>query len=256
MNTNLACVPKKRLCQTVAQTGEPARSAIAMPLHPDLPAELTSRPRVLLLIDADAVSWGLAGSGGSARASDLQVRRCLDVLQATARALDPYARARHAASSKTAAHHLDVLTAAGNGTWSIRRGRDGADQVLLEEMDHLIEARALAVRRPPRSTRLADLVILVAADHIYAPAVRHLRLLTIPTWLIVPGRVVAASLYSYSCAVSFLGPEHPAVRAARAASRPPVPGPAVVFQGATAPLRDPAAWQVACPRRRGLPEGS
>lgn len=54
-----------------------------------------------------------------------------------------------------------------------------------------------------------DLVILGGQDHIYAPLVRRLRLLGIPTWLVVPGRQVAASLYSSSCAVSYL-PAEPA----------------------------------------------
>lgn len=205
--------------------------AAALPLPPDLPAELPDRPRVLLLIDADSVSWGLADSPASGRASDLQMQRCLDVAEATARALDPLARARYAASSKTAAYHLDVLTAAGNGTWSIRRGRGGADQVLLEELNDLIEARLLATRpRRPRSPRLADLVILVAADHLYAPPIRQLRLLQIPTWLMVPGRFPAASLCCSSCAVSFLGPQHPGahIRSGqprpRRRSRPPRPG--------------------------------
>lgn len=213
MPTNLAPRPETRPRRAATKAREPARTVTALPLHPGLALDLAPLPRVLLLVDADAVSWGLADSTASGRAPDLQVRRCLDILQATARALDPQARARHAASSKTATHHLDVLTAAGNGTWSIRRGRDGADQVLLEELNDLIEARILATRprRARRSARLADLVILVAADHIYAPAVRQLRLLRIPTWLIVPGQVAATSLYSCSSAVSFLGPGAPAV---------------------------------------------
>jgi hypothetical protein len=68
----------------------------------------------------------------------------------------------------------------------------------------------------------ADLVILAGQDHIYAPLVRRLRLLGIPTWLVVPGRRVAASLYSSSCAVSYLPPEPagPHIPAGRPA-RPP-----------------------------------
>jgi hypothetical protein len=186
--------------------GPEGRPSIALSPPADLP-ELGARPRVLQLIDADAVSWGLAGPA-SGRASDLQVQWWLEVAQATARSLDPRARARYAASSKTATHHLDVLTSSGNGTWSIRRGLNDANQVIIEELNALIEDRLLASRpHRPRPTRLADLVILVAADHIYAPAVRHLRLLRTPTWLMVPGRFVAASLYSCSSAVSFLGVE-------------------------------------------------
>jgi hypothetical protein len=184
--------------------------ASALPLPAGLPL-LGARPRVL--VDADAVSWGLA-TPASGRAPDLQVRRCLEVVQATARSLDPQARARCAASSRTAAHHLDVLTGSGNGTWTIRRGLNGADQVIIEELNALVEGRLLATRpHRPRSARVADLVILVAADHVYAPAVRQLRLLHIPTWLIVPGRFAAASLCSCSCAVSFLGTEPHHLRA-------------------------------------------
>jgi hypothetical protein len=225
MTTNLASRAEARPCCDAAQASEPVRRVSALPLPPDLTRGLAPCPRVLLLIDADAVSWGLAGSTASGRAPDKQVRRCLDVLQATARAIDPQARSRHAASSKTATHHLDVLTAAGNGTWSIRRGRDGADQVLLEELNDLIEAGILSTRtqRPRRPTHLADLVILVAADHIYAPAIRQLRLLRIPTWLIVPGQAAAASLYSCSSAVSFFGPEHPVHSRSRTRERPAEP---------------------------------
>ena len=247
MSTSLACTPEKCPSHGAAQTGEPARPARALPLHPDLPPGLAPGPRVLLLIDTDAVPWGVAGSTASGRASDLQVRWHLDVVQATARALDPQARARHAASSKTAAHHLDVLTSSGNGTWSIRRGRDGADHVLLEELNDLIEARILATRpRRPRSARLADLVILVAADHIHAPAVRHLRFLQIPTWLIVPGQFVAASLYSCSCAVSFLGPEHPGSHIQRRPAGTPCPQPAVFpFRKCNAAPSGNPAWRAA-----------
>jgi hypothetical protein len=103
-----------------------------------------------------------------------------------------------------------VLSASENNQWTIRRGLDGADQVLLEEMNDLISARLIATRpgrkRPARHT---DLVILAGQDHIYAPPVRRLRLLGIPTWLVVPRCRVAASLYSSSCAVSFVGPDIP-----------------------------------------------
>jgi hypothetical protein len=175
-------------------------------LPPELPAGLAPRPRVVQLIDLDGVSHGLADDTPYDRASDQDVQLCVDVVQATARALDPQSRIRCAASTATAAYHLDVLTVSGNNQWSIRRGVDGADQALLEEMSDLVDARLIATRpgrkRPPR---LADLVILVGQDHIYAPSIRRLRLLGIPTWLMVPGRLVAASLYASSCAVSFLG---------------------------------------------------
>jgi hypothetical protein len=50
---------------------------------------------------------------------------------------------------------------------------------------------------------------LLGDDPVYAPPVRRLRLLGIPTWLILPGRQVPASLYACACAVSFLGPGRP-----------------------------------------------
>ena len=49
-------------------------------------------------------------------------------------------------------------------------------------------------------------MILVAQDHIFAPAVRRLRLLGVPTWLLVPGHRVAAELYTAACAVTSIGP--------------------------------------------------
>lgn len=199
----------KTLSRTSARSGELGRPA-ALPLPPELPDGLAHRPRVLQLIDADSVSHGLADGTPAARASDQDVQRCLDVVRATARALDPQSRVRCAASTATVGYHLDVLTASGNNQWSIRRGLDGADQALLEEMDDLIGTRTIAAGPGRKRTALtADLVILVGQDHIYAPPVRRLRLLGIPTWLMIPGSLVAASLYACSCAVSFLGPDLP-----------------------------------------------
>ena len=121
------------------------------------------------------------------------MQQCLDVAQATARALDPQSRIRCAASTATAAYHLDVLTASGNNQWSVSRGPGGADQVLLEEMSDLVDARLTATRpgrKRQRRAGHADLVILVGQDHVYAAPVRRLRLLGIPTWLLVPGHQV------------------------------------------------------------------
>jgi hypothetical protein len=194
------------LSRPATSAGEPAGVA-ALPMPPELPEGLPARLRVLELINADAISWGVAGSSASGRASDLQVRRCLDIAQATARAMDTEARVRCAASERTAAHHKDIVSTTANATWLLRRGRDEANQVLLEELDDLINARLLTTgpHRPP-SASLADLVILVAADRVYAPAVRRLRLLQIPTWLLVPCRFVSDALCRCSCAVSFLDP--------------------------------------------------
>ena len=79
-------------------------------------------------------------------------------------------------------------------------------------MNDLITARLIATGPRPkrqRRTRAADLVILVGDDLVYAPPVRRLRLLGIPTWLMMPGRQVPASLYAYASAVSFVGPGRP-----------------------------------------------
>ena len=117
----------------------------------------------------------------------------MDVAQATARALDPQARVRCAASAATAAYHLDLLTASGNNQWSVSRGPGAAHQVLLEEMSDLTGARLIATRpgrKRQRRAGPADLVILVGQDPVYAPPVRRLRLLGIPTWLLVPGHQV------------------------------------------------------------------
>jgi hypothetical protein len=146
------------------------------------------------------------------RGSDAAVASCLGLARATARALDPQARIRCAASSETAAIHLDVLTSSRNNTWAIRRGLNGADYALLEELAGLVTARMFATRpgrKRPRRTpgHLAGLVILVGTDKIYTGDVRLLKLMGIPTWLIVPGRArVAASLYRAATAVSFVGP--------------------------------------------------
>jgi len=185
----------------------PADAPVALPYPPDLPAGLSDSSRVLLLIDADAVSHGLVDDKPQSRASYREMRTCLDLVDATARSIDRRARFRCAASTATATHHLDVMTESGGNTWLVRRGLHGADQAVLEELNHLIRVR-LADHRPGRTSRAehAFLVLLVAQDHIYAPAVRQLRLLGVPTWLLVPGLHVAANLYSAACAVTFIGP--------------------------------------------------
>jgi hypothetical protein len=180
---------------------------IPLPYPPELPAGLPARPRVLQLTDADAVSHGLADGTPRDRAANQEMRACLDVVQATTRAIDPRARVVCAASSATATRHLDVMTASGGNTWLVRRGLDGADRALLEELDLLTDlhqARHRSARKGPYGP--AELVILVAQDHIFARSVRRLRLLGVPTWLLVPGRLVAHDLYTTACAVTFIGP--------------------------------------------------
>ena len=103
-------------------------------------------------------------------------------MHATARLLDPHARIPCAVSTATAIYHLAVLAAARNNLFTIRRGLDGADWALLEELADLIDVRMVAARPGrKRQAQVADLVILVGKDGIYAPPVRRLRLLGIPT---------------------------------------------------------------------------
>jgi hypothetical protein len=177
--------------------GKPA-GPVALPLPLELPDGLGPL-RVLQLANADAVSRG---------ASNEAVRFCLDLVRGAARALDPQARIRCAASSKTAARCIDVLTTSGNNQWAIRHELNGADHALLEELGALINARMMATRpaRRKRPGRVFNLVILVAQDSSYSQPVRQLRLMGIPCWLVVPGRYAAASLLSAATAVSFIDP--------------------------------------------------
>lgn len=190
--------------QAAVPGGEPA-GPVALPLPLELPDGLGPL-RVLQLTDADAVSHGLVDGTSFERASTEAVRFCLDLVRVAARGLDPQARIRCAASSKTAALHRDVLTTSGNNQWAIRQGLDGADHALLEELGALINARMMATRPTGRKRpgRVFNLIILVAQDEIYSRPVRQLRLMGIPCWLVVPGRYVAASLYSAATAVSFI----------------------------------------------------
>ena len=84
------------------------------------------------------------------------------------------------------------MVAVRNNLFTIRCGLDGADWALLEELADLIDVR-MVVGRPGRKrpAQVADLLILVGKDGIYAPPVKRLRLLGIPTWLLVPGRSAA-----------------------------------------------------------------
>jgi hypothetical protein len=165
---------------------------ILLPYPSELPDGLPARPRVLQLTDADAVSRGLADGTPRDRASNREVRACLELVQATTRTIDPRARIVCAASSATATRHLDVMTASGGNTWLVRRGLD------IHRMLHQ------PGRRRPAGP--AELVILVAQDHIFARSIRRLRLLGVPTWLLVPGRSVARELFTAACAVTFIGP--------------------------------------------------
>jgi hypothetical protein len=186
------------------------------PQLPDGLPELPPNPRVLLLIDVDCVSYGLV-EGTGRRACDEAVRACLELVHATAARVDPRyrTRARRALSSATAKHHLDVLISAPSNSFTVRYGRNGADLALIEELDDLLKIRSRAVRSGrERPTWLADLVILVGHDGIYAPPVGKLRLLGTPTWLLAVSDRVAGSLRCAACAVDYIGPCRPSRPAA------------------------------------------
>lgn len=171
----------------------------------DLPA-LPRPPQLLVLGDMDSLSHGLAEGSGCSRASDARVRAVLEQVMLTAAGLGcRRVPVRWAASSATARHHLDLMTRSANNVWSIRRGLDGADYALLEELE-CITAATISADRSKNAGRPADLVILIALDHIYAPAIRRLRLLGVPTWVLQPGRFIAADLYKAAAAVTRLAP--------------------------------------------------
>lgn len=170
-----------------------------LPLPADLPA--LSRPsRVVVLGDVDALSHGLAEGSAQSRGSDAHVWSVLQQVMLTASHLGSCScPTRWAASSATARYHLGLLTRSPNNVWSVRRGLDGADHALLEELEFIAAASARKC-----AERSADLIILIAQDHIYAPAVRRLRLLGVPTWVLQPGRFIAADLYKAATAVTRL----------------------------------------------------
>jgi hypothetical protein len=174
----------------------------ALPLPVELPAG-SRISHLLVLGDMDAVSHGLAEGSAGDRASDAYVDAVLGQVRISVGAFGPITRIRLAASSATARHHLDLVTRSANNVWSIRRGLDGADHALLEELEDLAAAR-LALRNHKHAARDAGLVVLIAQDHIYGPAVRQLRLLDVPTWVLQPGRYIAAELYRAATAVTVL----------------------------------------------------
>ena len=207
--TRESSTERERL-QAAAARGWELAECTAIPVPTELP-ELPASPRVRVLIDGDCLSYGLAGDGARRRAPDDEVRSCLDRVRATAAHLDPHAGTRCAVSSATAIRHLDVLTSAHNNIFTIRRGVNGADRALLEDLTDLIDAQMIAARPGRRrQAGLADLVMLVGQDKIYARPLRRLRLLGIPGWVLTPGHLVAASLRRAACAVTYIGPGCPA----------------------------------------------
>ena len=87
----------------------------------------------------------------------------------------------------------------------LHRGLDGADHALLEELDHLAAA-TISANCGKHAERPADLVILIALDDIYVPAIRRLRLLGIPAWVLQPGRFIAADLYTAAAVTRLVAP--------------------------------------------------
>jgi hypothetical protein len=171
----------------------------------DLPA-LRQPARLLVLGDMDALSHGLAEGLVGRRAPDAHVWAVLEQVMLTASRLSSRGcPVKWAASSATARYHLDLMTRSANNVWSIRRGLNGADYALLEELEY-IEAVTISANRDKNAEPPADLIILIASDHIYAPAIRRLRLLGVPTWVLQPGRFIAAELYTAATAVTRLAP--------------------------------------------------
>ena len=174
-----------------------------LPFPADLPA-LPRPPQLLILGDMDALSHGLADGSAGGRASDAHVWAVIERVMFTASRLGTRrCPVRWAASSATARYHLDLMTRSANNVWSVRRGLDGADHVLLEEMEH-ITAATISAHQNKNARPLADLVVLIGQDHCYAPAVRRLRLLGVPTWVLQPGRFISADLYKAAAAVTRL----------------------------------------------------
>jgi hypothetical protein len=172
-----------------------------LPLPADLPA-LRQPARLLVLGDLDELSYGLAEGLAGRRAPDVHVWAVLEQVMSTASRLGSRrCPVRWAASSATARYHLDVMTRSANNVWSIRRGLNGAGYALLEELEY-IEAATISASRDKNVEPPADLIILIALGPIYAPAVRRLRLLGVPTWVLQPGRFIAAELYKAATAVT------------------------------------------------------
>ena len=161
-----------------------------------------ARRAVLFLGDLDAASHGLAEGSQRDRVADAVLAEMADAIRAAVLSTGSnITRTRWAASSAMAAEHVGWLARCSNNSFVVRRGVDGADGALLEELDDLVDRLSTAAGRKSRPTA-APLVVLVAKDHIYAPAVRRLQLLAAPTWVLQPGRYIAADLYRAACAVT------------------------------------------------------
>jgi hypothetical protein len=188
----------------------PALGGTAGARPPGVPAGLVLPARVLELVDADAVCHGLAEGSELARASDTDFSQGLARSRAAALALSggnlSTVATVIAASTRTAEQHLSAVLASPGNTWRFRRGLDGADHALIDELEALAAGLEHPCSLRRQGCRLPAAVLLVGQDHAYAPTVRRLRLLGCPTWVLQPGRYIAADLYKAACAVTPLVP--------------------------------------------------
>src|SRR5690348_8468584 len=130
---------------------------------------LTTPPLYLtVLVDLDSLSRGLAEGSASSRASDQDLAAAMRLIRNSADRLGHVRRVRYASSSETAVVHQDVLFRTSSNVWAIRRGLNGADGVLLDEMRDLAAGRVRASSHPAHRHAL----VLCGQDFIYAPAVR------------------------------------------------------------------------------------
>ena len=192
------------ISSSVAAAGRGVSPPVAvLPRPADLPEGLPREGvRVHLLVDANALSYGISGAPGE-RANDRTLACSLDLLERTAENLSRRAVVLklYAASTTTAVHHLAVVLRSANNTFTWRRGLNGADQALVEFLSGVARTREQVARRGQRLS--AEMVVLVGASRSYASEVRRLRLLGCPTWVIVPsGSYLSADLSRSAAAVT------------------------------------------------------
>jgi hypothetical protein len=130
-----------------------------------------------LLCDLDSLSHRTHALEHLGRREDADVATDLFRAIRAAGRLGTLVSRRFASSSLTATTHLPLLLSQRNNIWSVQRGLDGADAVLLAELDLMLSQAGV---RPPTA------LVLVGADHCYAASVGALREEGIPTWLLVP----------------------------------------------------------------------
>ena len=155
------------------------------------PAESTA---LLLAIDVDALSH----RGLSDRLTTRQMAIALGLAETYADCRGPVKRVRYACSTKTSDCHAPLVWSARPNTWAARRGIDGADAVIRDELHGWVAAQQHGKGRG---------VVLVANDHAYAGPVAALTQAGIPVWLIAPRAnrpTLSAALASVSTTVTYL----------------------------------------------------